>query len=229
MVFTEQGAAIVVMLSLLLITLIALFRNVEKLIPYKKYIDLFLFLYAIESMIRHYWMWTIREQYYNYLPLQVCYFTMFIFIYYYLAKDRRMLPFLHIFGFLGIGALIAPGHQFSFTNPLSYIFMIDHIVLGAMPFYIIVVHKYFPTYDKIKIILYTFIPFFIVSIPLSHWLGANYFFLLSNPITGDGVNPWIIAVVQLVMMYVFGVIATYLGQWILFKVYPNIKEETATL
>lgn len=226
MVFTEQGLAIVVMISLLIVSLFLLFRHVDKLIPYKKQLDLFLFLYAIQSMIRHYYKWTIREQYYNYLPLQVCYFTMFIFIYYYLKKDRRMLPFLHIFGFLGIGALIAPGHQFEFSNPLSYLFMIDHIILGLMPFYIIVVHKYYPTYDKIRIVLYTFIPFFIVSIPLSHWLGANYFFLISNPITGDMINPWLIAVVQLIAMYGFGVLATYLGQWIILRVYPTYKQET---
>ncbi len=239
MVFQEQGIAILLMISLAVISILLVFKHIEKIAKYKKYIDFFLLLYALESMVRHYIMWTIRGQFYNYIPLQVCYFTMFIFIYYYFSNDRRTLPFLHIFGFLGVAALIAPGHQFSFTNILSYIFMIDHIVLAVMPFYIIVAHKYQPEYHSIKILPITFIPFFVIGILLSQYINvnqiwgatgeqvqtwtneANYFFLIKNPITGYTVSPWLIAIAQLICMTGFGYFATYLGRLINSKVFKN--------
>jgi uncharacterized membrane protein YwaF len=243
MVFQEQGIAIILMTTLAVISIFLVFRYIDRISRYKKYIDFFLLLYALESMIRHYIMWTLRGQYYNYIPLQVCYFTMFIYIYYYFTNNRKMLPFLHIFGFLGIAALIAPGHQFSFTNPLSYIFMVDHIVLAVMPFYIIVAHKYYPEYRSIKVLLYTFVPFFVIGILLSQYINvnqlwgatgeqvqtwtneANYFFLIKNPITGYTINPWLIALFQLIGMVLFGYFATYLGQYINQKVY-QLKENT---
>ena len=223
MVFQELGLAIVVMVSVLLICLYFMFKYVDKLIPYKKGIDLFLFLYAIESMARHYYNWTVDEKFYNYIPLQICYLTSFIYMYYYLSGDRRSLPFLHIFGFLGIGALVFPGHAFSFTNVWSYVFMIDHIVLAAMPFYIIVVHKYYPQYSTVKYTIAPLIPLFALSIPLSYFMGANYFFLISNPVTGDVLSPWLGLIIQIVLMYGFGLFATYLGQWVMGKTYEEYR------
>ncbi|GEM_PF-6426252 len=226
MVFTELGLAIVVMILTFLICLWLLFRYIDRITPYQKGIDLFLFVFSIQAMARHYYNWTVDGLYYNYLPLQICYFTAFIYMYYYVSNDRRTLPFLHIFGFLGVGALVIPGHAFSFTNPLSYVFMFDHIVLGLMPFYLIVAHKYYPEYPSIRKVLLWLIPIFFLSIPLSNLLGANYFFIISNPVTADLINPWLAAVIQLILMYGWGLLATYLGQWILGVVYPESRKQT---
>lgn len=237
MVFAEQTSAIILMVSVSIICIIFVLKYIEIISKYKKHIDLVLFLYAISSMIRHYIMWTNRGQYYNYLPFQVCYFTMFIYMYYYVSKNRRVLPFLHIFGFLGIGALIAPGHSFDFSSVVSYIFMVDHIILAVLPFYIIIAHRYYPRYSTLKILPYTFIPLFTISIPLSTYINqnqlfgatgesvqtwiqeANYFFLIRNPITGYSINPWIIGIIQIICMILFGMLVTYIGQQIYNKVY----------
>jgi hypothetical protein len=160
-------------------------------------------------------------------------------MYFYIKKDRRVLPFLHIFGFLGIGALIAPGHQFDFSSIISYVFMIDHIILAVLPFYIIAAHEYIPSYEKLRVLPYTFIPLFMISIPLSQYINtnqlfgatgeqvstwineANYFFLIRNPITGYSINPWWIALIQLLCMILFGALVTYIGQFVYQKAYQK--------
>ncbi len=243
MVFKEQGAAIILMVSLSIIAIVLVIRNIEKIAKYKKGIDWALFLYAIISMVRHYIIWTNRGQFYNYLPFQVCYFTMFIYMYYFVSGNRKVLPFIHIFGFLGIGALIAPGHAFNFSKFISYVFMIDHIILAVLPFYIIIAHKYYPEYKKLKLLPITFIPLFIVSILLSNYINANeilgatgeavqtwvneanYFFLIRNPITGYDINAWLVAVIQIVCMLAFGGFATWLGQIVYKGVYKKVDIE----
>jgi hypothetical protein len=238
MVFIEQGSAILLMVTMSIVAIILVIKYIENISVFKSKIDFVLFAYSIISMIRHYIIWTNRGQTYNYIPLQVCYFTMFIYMYYYLSGNRRVLPFLHIFGFLGIGALIAPGHTFDFGSLVSYIFMIDHIILAVLPFYIIIAHKYYPEYRKLTILPYSFAPLFVISILLSNWINsnqylgasgvsvqtwimeANYFFLIRNPITQYAVNPWIVAVIQIICMVLFGALATWLGQ----KIYKNVYE-----
>lgn len=240
MVFKEQGVAILLMVSLSIIAIVVVIKYIENISKFKKSIDWVLFVYSILSMVRHYILWTNRGQFYNYLPFQVCYFTMFIYMYYFLSGNRKVLPFLHIFGFLGIGALIAPGHQFDFSNMISYVFMIDHIILAVLPFYIIIAHKYYPEYHKLKVLPFTFIPFFVLSIPLSNYINrqailgatgesvqtwineANYFFLIRNPITGYDINPWLVGLIQIVCMIAFGAFATWLGQKVFKGVYKKV-------
>lgn len=239
MVFIEQGAAILLMITVSIIAIFLVIKYIEQIAKYKKWIDVVLFFYAIISMVRHYIMWTNRGQLYNYIPFQVCYFTMFIYMYYYVSRNRKVLPFIHIFGFLGIGALIAPGHSFDFGSIVSYIFMIDHIILAVLPFYIIIAHKYNPEYSKLKLLPYTFIPLFVISIPLSRFINsnqylgatgdsiqtwimeANYFFLIRNPITGYAINPWVVAIIQVICMVGFGAFATWLGRIIYYNVYKK--------
>lgn len=243
MVFVEQGWAILLMVSLSIIAIILVIKYIEKISIFKVKIDLVLFIYAIISMTRHYIMWTNRGQYYNYLPFQVCYFTMFIYMYYFLKGNRKVLPFIHIFGFLGIGALISPGHQFDFGSVISYVFMIDHIILAVLPFYIIIAHKYYPEYNKLKLLPLTFIPLFVAGILLSNFINAremfgatgehvssyineaNYFFLIRNPITGYDINAWLVAVIQIVCMIGFGALATWLGQIVYKSVYKKVDIE----
>ena len=239
MVFIEQGSAILLMVTMSIIAIVLVIKYIENIARFKKKIDFVLFAYAIASMIRHYIIWTNRGQFYNYIPFQVCYFTMFIYMYYYISGNRKVLPFLHIFGFLGIGALIAPGHSFDFGSIVSYIFMIDHIILAVLPFYIIIAHKYYPEYKRLTILPYTFTPLFLISILLSNWINnnqflgasgasvqtwimeANYFFLIRNPITQYAINPWIVGVIQIICMVLFGALATWLGQIIYTKIYKE--------
>lgn len=227
MVFVELGPAILLMVTVFFICIYFMFKYVEKLIPYKKVIDFALLIYAIQSMARHYYNWTIDGRQYNYIPLQICYLTSFIYMYYYVSKDRRSLPFLHIFGFLGVGALVIPGHAFSFTNIWSYVFMIDHIILALLPFYLIVAHKYYPEYKTVNSVFIPLFILFILSIPLSNIMGANYFFLIENPITNDALSPWIVLIVQGILIYGFSYFATYLGQFVMGKAYEEYRTKTA--
>lgn len=211
---TTQTYGILLMVTLGIISIYLIVKYMKNILPYKKYVDLFFLLYAIESMVRHYWWWYERGQPFRFIPFQICYLTMYIYMYFYFSKDRRMLPFLHIMGFLGFGALISPGITFEFTNVWSYVFMLDHIVIAVMPFYVIAANKYYPKFGAIKTNLYLLIPLFVISIPLSNWTGENFFFLISNPITNDILSPWFVMIIQLFFIVIFGILATYIGQYI---------------
>ena len=82
MALSEQSLGIIVMIIMAVISIYLFFIFNEKVKPHKKYIDWLLLVYAVFSLGRRYVKWIINEEHWKYLPFQVCYITMFVFIYY---------------------------------------------------------------------------------------------------------------------------------------------------
>lgn len=147
-------------------------KSIEKVI---------IFSTVLLLLIRYYSYYT-AGNYTWFIPLHLCNISMYLLLYYLVKKPKKLQQFLFLYSFFTIGALIYPSVDYDLSNPLLLTFFHDHIILFLVPFYLVIMEGYKPSYKNIKIPFITITIIVIISWPLNYLLNENFFYLTEKPL-----------------------------------------------
>ena len=134
-------------------------------------------------VIMRYITYTVMGKYTWYLSLHICNISAILLVIYLFTYNRKLRGPLFLLSFFATAALIQPHMQFNGSNPLYYAFIIDHVVLFFVPFYMGLIKHYIPKMRDIFITLGILIPLMVIGMFLNDVLNENYFFLRVKPLS----------------------------------------------
>lgn len=134
-------------------------------------------------VIMRYITYTVMGKYTWYLSLHICNISAILLVIYLFTYNKKLRAPLFLLSFFATAALIQPHMQFNSQNPLYYAFIIDHVVLFFVPFYMGLIKHYIPKVKDIFITLGILIPLMVIGMFLNDAFNENYFFLRVKPLS----------------------------------------------
>ncbi len=141
--------------------------------------------------------------YQEHLPFHICRISGFILIYALITKDPRMKPLLFYMVGTGIYGIFVPNGGIRNIAALTEYFFIDHLVFAMVPFYLVAVKGYRPSYKETwRIPLFTLMVM-LMFIPVNAALNSEYFhardIVIAQTLIPDITMPMFIVLFNLAM------------------------------
>jgi len=111
------------------------------------------------------------------LPFFVCRLATLLLLLYLFFRIKRMHGILYFWCSTGMLAVLVPMGPPETIATLSETFIIDHFVIGLMPFFLLSVKEYRPSYKEATIYALILGVIFFLYIPFKDVYGWNYFFM----------------------------------------------------
>lgn len=116
------------------------------------------------------------------LPFHICNISGILICIWLFTKNKRLEAPLFFLSFMAAAALVYPAVDYSWKDPLYYTFIIDHIVLLFVPFYMVITYEYLPSKKDLLITLFITITLMLIGMALNGPLNENYFYLTERPL-----------------------------------------------
>lgn len=172
----------IILYTTLFIFTIVFLRNTNKLKANQEKIEkvILLIMFGVQVVrhITYVWMGEITWL----LPFHICNISGILICVWLFTKNKHIQAPLFFLSFMAAAALVYPAVDYSWTSPLYYTFIIDHIVLLFVPFYMVIVYEYVP---KLKDLLITFLlieVLMVIGLLLNGPFDENYFYLTERPL-----------------------------------------------
>lgn len=184
-----MGQIVYDLLALLLIGLLIIFRN--KISPNTSKIEKIMFVVLVLSRVSRLSIYLMNENYTSMVPLHLCTISSYLALIACVYKPNWGKHFLFFYAFLGMATLIEAGPRggFAFNNPLIYGFVIDHITIMLVPFYMVLFKGYEPEMKNVINPAILLMGLLAVSNAVNSWWdGADFFEISSKPVYSDLFN-----------------------------------------
>ncbi len=113
----------------------------------------------------------------EHLPFQTCRVSSVVLLYYLVRRDERAHPWVFYLTATGIWGVFITNGSIAAIPELTEYYFIDHTLLGLMPFYLLLVKDYRPSYRLVYVIPLALLTTTTLFIPINAWLGGEYFHL----------------------------------------------------
>ena len=184
-----MGQIVYDLLALLCIGLLIFFRN--KISPNTSKIEKIMFVVLVLSRVSRLSIYLMNSNFTSMVPLHLCTISSYLAMIACVYKPDWGKHFLFFYSFLGMATLIEAGPRggFAFDNPLIYGFVIDHITIMLVPFYMVLFKGYDPDLrNVIKPAIGVVLLLLLSNIVNSLWDGADFFEITSKPVYSDIFN-----------------------------------------
>ena len=125
---------------------------------------------------------------YKWIPYEICRIGALLSLIFGITNYKKLIPFVFVFSMFGFTAVLAPdGDIFELTYGqfIRPKFTYDHLILTVMPFYLIAVEGFRPTFKNLKYALGTFALLLVGAMIINPMVEMDYFYFSSQPVSSD--------------------------------------------
>ena len=125
---------------------------------------------------------------FKWIPYEICRLGALLSLAFCLTKYKKLIPFVFVFSMFGFTAVLAPDgdlFELSYGQFIRPKFTYDHLILTVMPFYLIAVEGFKPTFKNLRYALGAFIVLLVGAMIFNPIVEMDWFYFSSQPVSSD--------------------------------------------
>lgn len=172
----------IILYTCLLIFTILFLKNIKNFKQNQKQIEKVILIIMFSVQIVRHITYVSMGQITWLIPFHICNISGILICIWLFTKNKQIQAPLFFLSFMAAAALVYPAVDYPWTNPLYYTFIIDHIVLLFVPFYMVIVYDYVPKFKDLIITFISIEVLMVIGLLLNKPLNENYFYLTERPL-----------------------------------------------